>query len=318
MPCLFLTEQDVADLTDIRRSIAVVEDIFRQAAAGQVHNVPRARAKAPGILLHSMSASATSLGLIGWKNYTTTRHGMLFHVAGYDIETGEMQVLIEANLLGQLRTGAATGVATRHLSREESSRVGLIGTGLQARTQLTAVCAVRSIDRIEVFGRDEERRHRFAEELSNECQTEVVPVSTPREAVAGKDIVITATSSKTPVFDGTDLAEGTHVNAIGGNFLQKTEVDIETLRRADLIVCDSIEQCRIEAGEFVAALQERVVSWDTMVDLQDVVSGKTPGRQSARSLTFFKSVGLAMEDVAMAADLLARAREQNRGQPLPF
>ena len=105
------------------RSIEIVEEAFRQMAAGRVHNVPMTRAMGPGIILHSMSASAEYLGLIGWKNYTTTRRGMLFHVAAYDIESGEMQILIEANLLGQLRTGAATGVATRHMSRESSSTV---------------------------------------------------------------------------------------------------------------------------------------------------------------------------------------------------
>lgn len=318
MPCLFLTEQDVVELIDMPRSIEVVEEAFRQMAIGQVHNVPRSRAKAPGILLHSMSASATYLGLVGWKNYTTTRRGMLFHVAAYSIESGEMQILIEANLLGQLRTGAATGVATKHLARQESSTVGLFGTGLQARTQLMAVCSVRKIERVEVYGRNTDRRRRFAGEMSEQCHTEVVPVDTPRKAASGKDIVITATTSPTPVFAGADLTKGTHVNAIGGNFLQKTEVDVETLRRSDPIVCDSVEQCRIEAGEFVSALQEGIVSWESMNQLQDVVAGTAAGRQSDNDITFFKSVGLAMEDVAMAAELLLRAREQGRGQPLPF
>jgi len=318
MPCLFLTEQDVADLIDMPRSIEVVEEAFRQLAGGQVHNVPRARAKAPGVLLHSMSASATYLGLIGWKNYTTTSNGMLFHVAGYDIETGEMQILIEANLLGQLRTGAATGVATKYMSRESSSTVGLLGTGLQARTQLMAVCAVREIDRVDVYGRDEDRRRAFAKEMMAECHTEVVPVTSPVEAVSEKDIVVTATTSKTPVFNGVDLAEGTHVNAIGGNFLQKTEVDAVTLRRSETIVCDSLEQCRIEAGEFAAPLKEGIVTWDSMLELANVVAGTTPGRISDDEITFFKSVGLAMEDIAMAAELLTKAREKGRGQALPF
>lgn len=313
MSCLFLTEQDVADLIDMPRSIEIIEEAFRQMAAGRVNNVPRTRAKGPGIILHSMSAAADYLGLIGWKNYTTTRKGMLFHVAAYDVASGEMQILIEANLLGQLRTGAATGVATRYMSRKSSSTVGLLGTGLQARTQVTAVCSVRKIDRVEVFGRDEERRRRFAEEMCKECQTDVVPVSSSQQAVSGKDIVIVATSSKTPVFDGTDLAKGTHVNAIGGNFLQKTEVDSETIHRSGTIVCDSIEQCRIEAGEFVAALNEGLVSWESMSDLSDVVAGKISGRKSDDEITFFKSVGLAMEDVAMAGELLKQARKQSRG-----
>lgn len=318
MACLFLTEQDVSELIDMPRSIEVVEEGFRRMASGEVHNVPRSRTRAPGILLHSMSASATYLGLIGWKNYTTTRQGLLFHVAAYGIETGELQILIEANLLGQLRTGAATGVATKFLSRPGSCTVGLLGTGLQARTQLMAVCAVRKIERVAVFGRDADRRRRFAEEMTGQCGVEVVPVESPREAVSGQDIVITATTSKTPVFAGNDLAEGTHVNAIGGNFLEKSEVDVETLRRSGSIVCDSIEQCRIEAGEFVQPLADGIVGWDSMHELCDVVAGSVPGRPADDGITFFKSVGLAMEDVAMAGELLKRAREQGRGQELPF
>lgn len=318
MSCLFLTEQHVAELIDMPRSIEVVEEAFRQFAAGQVQNVPRSRAAASGILLHSMSASAQYLGLVGWKNYTTTQAGMLFHVAAYRIETGELHVFIEANLLGQLRTGAATGVAAKWMSRPESSTVGLFGTGLQARTQLEAVCAVRSISRIEVYSRDVDRRRRFADEMSERCGTDVVPVDSPREAASGKDIVITATTSKTPVFDGADLAEGTLVCAVGGNFLQKTEVDSETLRRSGTIVCDSIAQCRIEAGEFVQPLEDGTIDWDLMIELKDVVAGSAAGRRSADEITFFKSVGLALEDVAMAGELLSRARETGRGQTLPF
>ena len=184
MPCLFLTEQDVVRLIDMPQSIVVVEDAFRQMAAGQVINMPRSRTPAPGILLHSMTAAVTGPGLVGWKNYTTTRDRMRFHVAAYSMQTGEMAILIEANWLGQLRTGAATGVATKYMSRRESTTVGLLGTGLQARTQLQAICLVRAIDRIEVFGRDADRRRRFAEDMSAQCEVEVVPVETPRQAVS--------------------------------------------------------------------------------------------------------------------------------------
>ena len=129
---------------------------------------------------------------------------------------------------------------------------------------------------------------------------------------------MTATTSKSPVFAGTDLAEGTHINAIGGNFLQKSEVDVETIRRSGTIVCDSLQQCRIEAGEFVQPLQEQVVCLEDLSELKDVVAGSVPGRKSEAECTFFKSVGLAMEDVAMAGRLLALARDQGAGQELPF
>ena len=158
MPTIFLTEDDVRELMDMETSIEVVEEAFRQFAAGEAKNVPRARAAADGILLHTMSASADYLGLVGWKAYTTTKQGARFHVAVYDIDTGEMAALIEANYLGQLRTGAASGVATEYMARPDAKVVGIFGSGLQARTQLKAVCTVRRIERVEVYSRNDDRR----------------------------------------------------------------------------------------------------------------------------------------------------------------
>lgn len=318
MSAIILTETDVRELIDMTSSIEVVEEAFRHLAAGEARNVPRARVKGPGCLLHTMSASADWLNLVGWKSYTTTRSSMIFHVAVYDSQSGAMQALIEADWLGQLRTGAASGVATKHMARQDASTVGLLGTGTQAATQLMAVCAVREIKRVDVFGRNEDRRRRFCASLSEHCETEVVPVASPAEAVAGKDIIVTATTAQEPVFAGSDLADGAHINAIGSNFLQKAEIDVETVRRADRIVCDSIEQCQIEAGDFSVALEQGVTRWDAMSELSEVVAGRVTVRSSERETTLFKSVGIALEDVAMAGELLKRALEQGRGVPLPF
>ena len=318
MPALFLTEDDVRELTDMETAIDVVEEAFRQMSDAKAANVPRRRASAPGIVLHSMSASAEALGLVGWKNYTTTAHVAQFHVAVYDIETGAMAALIEANYLGQLRTGAASGVATEYMARPDTKVVGLFGTGPQARTQLKAVCTVRRIKRVEVYGRDETRRRKFAHEMTEYCATEVVPVHAPDEAAAEKDLVITATTSKRPLFDGKVLADGTHLNVIGSNWLSKAEIDVNTVARAEHIVCDSIEACQIEAGDFVESMEDGVTDWRLMHDLADVVAGKQTGRATPEDVTLFKSVGLALEDVALAAKILERAREEGLGQPLPF
>ena len=148
MPALYLTEDDVRDVVDMETAIDAVEEAFRRLADGTANNVPRRRAFAPGIVLHSMSAAAEYLGLVGWKNYTTCSSGARFHVAIYDAETGEMTALIEADYLGQMRTGAASGVATSYMARPDAKTVGLFGTGKQARTQLKAVCSVRRIERV--------------------------------------------------------------------------------------------------------------------------------------------------------------------------
>lgn len=315
---LYLTEDDVRDVIDMETSINVVEAAFQALADGKAENVPRRRAKASGIMLHAMSAAAEYLGYVGWKVYTTTAHGARFHVGIYRVDTGELEALIEANYLGQLRTGAASGVATEFMARPDSRIVGLLGSGLQARTQLKAVCTVRQIERVEVYSRSAERCVQFAEEMSEYCLTQVIPVHSPDIAAAEKDIVICATSSKAPVFDGRVLEPGTHLNVMGSNHLGKAEIDVATVQQADHIVCDSIEACKIEAGDFVQALDQGVTDWRLMHDLADVVAGRQTGRATPEDVTLFKSVGLAIEDVALAAKILECAQADKLGKPLPF
>lgn len=318
MSALFLREDDVREVMDMEASIAVIEDTFRQLAEGTATNVPRARATGSGIVLHTMSASADYLGLVGVKAYTTTRDGARFHVAVYDAESGEMRALIEANYLGQLRTGAASGVATEFMARPDAKVVGIFGTGLQACMQLKAVCSVRRIERVEVYSRRDENRHRFADEMTEFCATEVLPARSPEDAAAEKDIVITATKSKTPVFDGRALDEGTHLNVIGSNFIRNAEIDVATVQRSNHIVCDSIEQCKIEAGDFTEAITIGACEWSSMHDLADVVAGRQTGRATPEDVTLFKSVGLAIEDVAMAAKIIELAEAAGLGESLPF
>jgi len=296
----------------------VVEEAFRQLAGGGAMNVPRARAHAEGIYLHTMSAVAQYLDCAGWKAYTTTSHGAKFHVGLYSTKTADMTALIEANYLGQLRTGAASAVATECMARPDAKVVGLFGSGKQARTQLKGVCSVRKIELVEVYSRDEERCRQFAELMSEWCNTKVVPSRNPDEVAAEKDIVICASSARTPLFEGRVLDEGTHLNVIGSNFLNKAEIDVTTVQRADTIVCDSIEQCRLEAGDFVAALEAGAVEWSNMHELASVVAGQDTGRKTAESITLFKSVGLAVEDVALAAKLVELAEKEGLGRRLPF
>lgn len=318
MPVLFLNEDDVRELMDMETSIEVVEQAFRHLADESAANVPRVRAVASGIVLHNMSASADYLGLVGWKAYTTTKSNARFHVVVYDSSTGAMRALIEADYLGQLRTGAASGVATEYMARLDSKVVGIFGSGKQARTQLKAVCTVRRIEHVAVYSPNAERREKFAEEMSEYCATKVVPVHNPEEAAAEKDIVITASGSKTPVFDGRVLDEGTHLNVIGSNWMQKAEIDSTTVQRADHIVCDSIEACRSEAGDFRGPIQDGITDWRLMRELSDVVTGRKTGRAVPEDVTLFKSVGLAIEDVAMAAKIIDLAQENGLGKDLPF
>lgn len=303
-----LTEQDVDRLLDMPAAIRAVEEAFRQLAAGQCDNVPRARAKGPGIVLHTMSAASAYLGLAGWKAYTTTKAGAHFHVGLYDHHSGELLALIEADRLGQLRTGATTGVAVQFLAPPEISEMGLFGAGRQARTQLEAVTAVRPIRRAFVYSRTEATRMAFADEMSERLKIEVMAVDRPQEAADDLPLVVTATSSTTPVFDGNGLAGGTLICAVGSNWLHKAEIDSDVIRRADHIVCDSVECCRREAGDFTEALERGLFTWSRAVDLADVVTGRAVGRTRSDGLVLFKSVGMAIEDIALGAVLLERLR----------
>ncbi len=301
---LQLSEADVERLLDMPAAIGVVEEALRQLAIGGAVNVPRVRAQSPGAVLHSMCAVATYLGTAGWKCYLTSKSGAKFYVGLCDVETGELLSLIEADRLGQVRTGAATGVAVKYLTDSGVSEVGLFGTGWQAQSQLEAVAIALPIRRALVYSRDPAKRENFARAMSSRLSIEVVPVSSPDEAVRGLPIVVTATTSKQPVFDGRLLADGALVCAVGSNWLHKAEIDLETVRRARSIVCDSIDACRNEAGDLVQAAEAGGFLWESAVDLGDIVAGRANAPQGATCVTVFKSVGLAIEDVAVAAHLV--------------
>ena len=318
MPAIFLSEADVDQLLDMRQAIEVVEEAFRQLADRKAMNVPRVRAKAPGVVLHMMSAAAEYLGLVGWKSYTTTRGGARFYAGLSDGRSGELLAIIESNRLGQLRTGATTAVAIEWMAGMGASEMGLFGAGHQAETQLEAATLARPIKQAFVYCRNETTRKTFVERMSQKLQIDVVPVDRPQEAAEDLPIVITATSSAEPLFDGNSLAEGALVCAVGSNWLTKAEIDTNVIRRADNIVCDSVEACRHEAGDFVAALEKGVFDWSKAVELADVVSGNAVGRSTRDSVTLFKSVGLAIEDVALGGKLLDLARAKSLGKELPF
>jgi alanine dehydrogenase len=318
MAALYFTESDVRELLDMETALTAIDSAFRHLATGQAHNIPRARVRGERIMLHSMSASADYLGLVGWKCYTTTPRGARFLVGLYSSTSGELLALIEADYLGQLRTGAASGVATSILARTDSRLVGVFGAGAQARTQLQAICQVRRIERVEVYSRQPDRAQLFAEEMGELCQTRIVSQHSPNDVAAEKDIVICATTAHAPLFEGSVLTPGTHLNVIGSNHLTKAEVDVTTIQRSDIIVCDSLVQCQLEAGDFVEAIAAGATDWRNMHELADVLSGRAPSRATPEQITLFKSVGLAIEDVALGARLLELARERQLGQPLPF
>jgi ornithine cyclodeaminase/alanine dehydrogenase-like protein (mu-crystallin family) len=316
MPVLHLTEAEIGRLVTIDLALEAVAAAFRKLGCDEAENIPRRRCQTDQVMLHVLPAAAKTLGAIGFKAYTTTKQGARFHVTLFDAKTGEMTALVEADLLGQFRTGAASGIATKKLARTDASTLGCIGTGKQARTQVLAVCKVRKIKQVKCYSPDSERCGRFATALSAETGVEVVPVSNAEAAVRGMDIVITATNAREPVLQGEWLAEGCHVNLVGSNFLTKAEADAAVFRRAGLITVDSKEQAKLEAGDFVAAMNAGVLQWSDVLEFAPVLVGRYPGREAPEAITIFKSLGLGIEDIALAAKLADLARQQGVGREI--
>jgi ornithine cyclodeaminase/alanine dehydrogenase-like protein (mu-crystallin family) len=299
-------------------AIAAVETGLRKLALDEAENIPRSRCRTDHVMLHVMSAAAKGFGFMAYKAYTTSREGARFHVALFDGRSGALVALMQADYLGQMRTGAASGVATKHLARPDAATVGVFGAGKQARTQVLAMCNVRPVKRVFVYSRTADKKVRFAAEMSQECGMDVVPVDRPELAARDLDIVITATTSSEPVLSGDWLADGAHLNVVGSNFLGKAEVDTATLQRAGLIVVDSKEQARLEAGDLLPAIEKGVIHWTHIPELGAVVVGRARGRRGHEEVTMFKSLGIAIEDVALAARVYELAKVRGLGREIDW
>jgi alanine dehydrogenase len=315
---ILLRESDVKKLATMQLALEAVEEAFRLQGESKADNAPRHRCRVERGLLQVMSASLPTLGLAGLKSYTTIDGKTRFHVLLYSGKDGRLLAVIEAELLGQLRTGAATGVATKYMARIDASQVGVFGTGFQARAQLEAVCAVRPIRTIVAYGRDPERRDGFCREMSQTLGVRVEPAANPEQAAQDMDIIITATTSKEPVFKGEWLAKGVHINAVGANHLKRCEIDVETVRRSACVVVDSLEQSMLESGDLVNAAEAGAFYWEDARELGAVVTGDFPGREEATEITIFKSNGIALEDVAFAGQIYRAAVKAGVGESLPL
>tara|TARA_Y100001001_G_scaffold68318_1_gene66247 strand:- start:205 stop:1158 length:954 start_codon:yes stop_codon:yes gene_type:complete len=315
---LFLSDQEVAQLLPMDECIDVLEEAFAHAGAGKVDNSPRNRIRMPGGFFHFMVASNEGHGVFGYKAYPSFAGGAKMIVMLYDYETGALLSCMEGGRLGQIRTGAASGLATKYMAKKDSATVAVIGSGFQARTQLEAVCAVRDIKGVKVFSRKEERRTAFAERSGESLKVDVKAVESAQECVEGADVVIVITSAREPALLGEWLSPGAHVNAAGGNHWMRREVDEETVLRSEVIVVDDLDQAKIECGDLMWLEPRGSFRWDMAKELQDVVVGRVNGRPSEESITLFESMGLALEDIAAAHLVYNKAKAQGIGQELPF
>lgn len=316
---LHISEADVKQLLTMPMAIEAVEESSRKQAEGSVVVHPRRRFELPnGGFFHYMAAMDGAAGFLAMKQYTYVKGTLRFLVPLYEIATGELLALIEADFMGQQRTGAASGVATKYLARPDARVAAIIGTGGQAKTQLEAISKVRKLERVSVYGRDPHRRQEFASEMSRRLGVSVTAVESASAAIRDADIVVTATTAARPVFDGHDLAQGVHINAIGANHAHKQELDEFTVERAGAIFVDSLAQSKQEAGDLIIPFTRNPAGWEHVHELSELVGGKTSGRTSADQITLFKSNGIASWDLAVAMRVYALAKERGLGKKISF
>jgi ornithine cyclodeaminase/alanine dehydrogenase-like protein (mu-crystallin family) len=310
---LWLSEDDVGSLVTPGDAVPVIESCFRRMAAGEVELMPRRRFAVEGGYFAVMAAADRGLGVAGLKSYTVVEGKLQFVVCLFSLAdgpggpAGSLVAMIAADRLGQARTGAASGVAAKHLARSGASSLGLIGAGWQAESQLAAVrAAVPTIERVVVSSRRPERAAEFASRHGAEA------AQTPADA--GRcDVVVTATTSKDPVLRGDWLSDGALVCAIGANDPQARELDTQVIAGASLVCCDSLQDAKLESGDLIEPVAAGQLDWLEVQELHQIVSGELPGRQRETDVVVFKSNGIAPWDVAIGHEVVRRARERGVG-----
>ncbi|MDP9170909.1 MAG: ornithine cyclodeaminase family protein [Acidobacteriota bacterium] len=301
---LSISEQEVIDHLTMPKAIELVDRSFRQLADGTAINHPRRRVVLPtGSILHYLAAGNPDY--FGIKVYSSNpKTGAHFQVLLYRSSDGLPVAAIAADRLGQIRTGAASGVATRYLARESASVLGIVGSGYQAQTQIAALSQVRRLSEVRVWSRSPERCADFASQCAAKFNLDVRPVNTAAEALRGADIVVTATNSKDPVLESAWISPGTHINAMGSNWITRRELPTDlVMEKAAVVAVDSVEDAMLESGDLMIPLQERPGADFPAVELCEVMTGRHAGRTTADQITIFKSNGLAAQDIAVAGYL---------------
>jgi len=307
---LYLTEHEVAGLLTPSDALEAVEESFARLARGEVDNRPRERMRLDGGAFAVMPCVDRGLGYAGLKSYAWLTNGTPFVVLLFSLEHARLEAVIEADKLGQLRTGAASGVAARRLARPGASTLGVIGCGWQAAAQVACIrAAMPGVDQVVAFCRNEERLARFC------AEHDAVPAESHREA-GEQDIVVTVTTSKDPVLRGEWLRDGALVCAVGANDPKRRELDNAVLERAAFVCCDSLEQARHESGDLIEPVERGVLDWLEVHELQEVVAGELQGRASDADVVLFKSNGIAAWDLAAGARVVELARERGVGREL--
>lgn len=314
----YLTENDIKQLLTMDLALEWTERSLRDRALGQAIDIPRVRTHIPQGIQHVLQAAAPNLGYIGFKYYYTRPTGKTFYVHLIDIESAKLAAIIEAIWMSMVRTGAASGVATRALANPEATVVGQIGAGFQAIGQLEAVCAVRPIERAKVYTRNRERLEGYCRTMSQKLGIPVEPADSAQAAVRGSHIVNVITKAATPVLEGAWLEPGQHINAAGSNALNRAEIDEAAVERCTRVTVDARGTAQAECGDVYPLVKRGQMRWEDCVEIGDVLAGKVNGRASTGDITLYESHGMGIQDLYVGAKMLELARTRNVGVDLPI
>ena len=311
-----LREADVERVIDMDAVIGAVAAAMRELGEGTAQNEPRRRAFATGGLLNVMFATYPGGGCMGLKAYTVAAGKVRFLVTVFGLD-GILRALIEADLMGAYRTGAASAVAAQALLPATASpvKVAIIGTGHQARTQALALSRVLSIGEMRVFSRDPAHRETFAAERSSALGVPVVAASSAEAAVRDADVVVTSTTSSEPVLSADWVKAPSLVIGAGSNFPNRTELPADLVTRAQTVVVDQLAVARLESGDLIPVVGSGALAWERVTELATVMAGgwKTPAEPG---VTLFESHGLALWDMAAASVVVPKAIEQGLGEEI--
>ncbi|MDA2928609.1 ornithine cyclodeaminase family protein [Acidobacteria bacterium AH-259-O06] len=315
---LFLRDEDVSRAVKMDDMLEAIESMQRHFGRGEAMNLARRKIIASGGMLSVMGGGLFHDGVLGVKTYTVVKGAYSFQVSLYDANTGHLLCYTQANRLGQLRTGATTGVAVKHLSNSDSASVGIIGTGYQAPTQLEAVTKVRNIKQIKAYSLTPDRREAFAKSMTDSLGVEVVPVASNAEAIEDSEIVVCIAATTEPVVEGNWLATGATLICAGPTTWRVQEVDDATLARADKIFVDSAEQARDEAGDMASAVDRGLLQWSQLMELRYAVAGTVSGRDNQDQIVYTKLMGTGVADVAAAKLAYEKAKAMGLGMEMDW
>ena len=303
----FLTDADVDGCVSLDDVLPAIEAMLANYGNGAAANLTRRRIAGPGGYLAVMGGALLYDGFFGLKTFTHTENGYSFQVSLYDADTGRLLLYTQANRLGQLRTGATTAVAIKHLANPDSVRLGVIGTGNQAGDQLRAAVKVRNVTEVHAYSRNSANRQAFADRMTDELGIPVIAADYNRDAVTDCDVVIGIASAETPVVLGEWLSTGATVIGAGPTSLRHQEVDAATLVRASRRFVDSLEQAPLECGDIASAVDRGLVQWSQFHELRHVVAGTVAGRLADDDVVYCKLMGTGLADVAAAKVVWERA-----------